>query len=993
MGKISELLKAYTEKQVGKAVKLEEAYYADPSSKLVIEGDEIIIQGDISVAKDISKTLKDPLKIILKEGSQENLSNYSKFLGRLKEDAAEDITSLEALVKNLEESYGKVVSKKMSVKDIVENATPKDIQDALKAAMRYNETKQMSEKHYVINLMNSINLGAEIQSLHKLVPRQQTLREKQALFKNMIIHSRILHKVTSSISEETSTSARKVAFARHGRKVQDLSFNDLFRGLARLPLDNMDAITMDQVSKLYTRFELDELIKVSEQMDEGFFQKLFDATKGGYRVVMELYYNSLLSAFPTHVVNSLGTVVHMGKDKIDNVLASGIGHVRTKVGKAMGFNPNMNDRISFRAAKHTELASLNSLREAFQLFSKIILTGEGADTVTKFDFKRQPAIKIPGTEGTDNMLDVFDQLNQGRGPEAMMNMLGILTRMPSRFLSAEDTFFKFLSKRHFLYEEALRIADTQIAQDIASGIPISQAKEQGDALIKQYMANPNKYFPMDFLDRADAHAQKITFQQPLDPVTSKISKVFRLPVLNFLAPFVKTPINVAKTTFDNSFNIFPVIDALSRGQGREFDKALAKVTTGSFIVMQFAAMASGSHGDNVVITGGPHPDYKVRKLMRDNNIPNYAIGLKQDDGSYKYTPFTRLDPISGLLAMGADYNQYASVLGADDLEAMATMMAMSAATYVGDQPFMQGVAEFNKIFMGHNKTQGEAFVEWLGGKSAEVIGTTLSITNPLGVPLGNTLLSYANKYEVPILGDLPPPTSSFYRSYERSASPEKEDTTFDYSIYERQQMGTFYKAFHDKRRQMFTKNPQYNDRYYEQRGMFNKPIGASEHIAFGYEAVFSPFRIQTSAPDDVEKEILNLALSPSDKSLALTWNVDEIDGIKLNKNQKDYFNMLWTEMDENGQISDNGRNKLYNENTNLKNSLRRVMKTTEYQNGTNEQKYTYLKNVWDIKRENAANQIRNNPQLFPELYETFENLKNIQNQNKVFKSLELLYGD
>ena len=111
MGKISSILKAYTEKQVGKAVKLEEAYYADPSSKLVIEGEEIMIQGDVSVAKDISRTLKDPLKIILKEGSQENLSNYSKFLGRLKEDAVEDITSLEALVKNLEETYGKVVSK------------------------------------------------------------------------------------------------------------------------------------------------------------------------------------------------------------------------------------------------------------------------------------------------------------------------------------------------------------------------------------------------------------------------------------------------------------------------------------------------------------------------------------------------------------------------------------------------------------------------------------------------------------------------------------------------------------------------------------------------------------------------------------------------------------------------------------------------------------------------------------------------------------------
>ena len=103
--------------------------------------------------------------------------------------------------------------------------------------------------------------------------------------------------------------------------------------------------------------------------------------------------------------------------------------------------------------------------------------------------------------------------------------------------------------------------------------------------------------------------------------------------------------------------------------------------------------------------------------------------------------------------------------------------------------------------------------------------------------------------------------------------------------------------------------------------------------------------------------------------------------------------MLWTEIDENGQISDNGRNKLYKENTNLKNTMRKVMKTTEYKNGTNEQKYTYLKNVWDTKREMAANEIRTNPNLFPELHGTFENLKNIQNQNKVFKSLELLYGD
>ena len=76
----------------------------------------------------------------------------------------------------------------------------------------------------------------------------------------------------------------------------------------------------------------------------------------------------------------------------------------------------------------------------------------------------------------------------------------------------------------------------------------------------------------------------MTFQQELGPIGKSISRVFKTPGLAFLAPFVKTPLNVGKTVLDNSFNIFNVVTPLTKGQGKEFDKALAKILTGNAIM-------------------------------------------------------------------------------------------------------------------------------------------------------------------------------------------------------------------------------------------------------------------------------------------------------------------------------------------------------------------------------------------------------------------------
>ncbi len=51
-----------------------------------------------------------------------------------------------------------------------------------------------------------------------------------------------------------------------------------------------------------------------------------------------------------------------------------------------------------------------------------------------------------------------------------------------------------------------------------------------------------------------------------------------------------------------------------------------------------------------------------QKVQKNNwqgaGIPQYSIGVKQDDGSYEWTSFSRFDPISGILAMSADLAYY-----------------------------------------------------------------------------------------------------------------------------------------------------------------------------------------------------------------------------------------------------------------------------------------------------------------------------------------------
>ena len=74
-------------------------------------------------------------------------------------------------------------------------------------------------------------------------------------------------------------------------------------------------------------------------------------------------------------------------------------------------------------------------------------------------------------------------------------------------------------------------------------------------------------------------------------------------------------------------------------------------------------------------------------------IDRYSINFKQKDGSYVGYTFSRIDPMSAVLSMAADYAYYAQNSDSAnlvDLENVFKAGTLAAAQYATNMPFLQG---------------------------------------------------------------------------------------------------------------------------------------------------------------------------------------------------------------------------------------------------------------------------------------------------------------
>lgn len=574
-------------------------------------------------------------------------------------------------------------------------------------------------------------------------------------------------------------------------------------------------------------------------------------------VLVEIWINSILAAPTTHMVNILGNSMFLATRQIENFVAAGIGKARTAAGIGS------KDRMRTREA----LASLNGIRkswvDALKVAGKTLVTEEPTDFVTKIDVRDRRAIG-----NTGDLTEIASQWKQGNIGPAVVNTLGVYFRMGGRALLSEDEFFKGIGSQAEIYKIAAMRAGDLYDELIAAGKTVEEARVAAAAHEAHLISNPT----FDMAITARDAARELTFQGDLgDNFFGKIQGAMSHPLAKIVVPFYKTPTNVIKETLKRT----PL--ALLSGDirrkilagGREGDMALAQIATGSAIMTTFAYMSMGlDDPDNELIIMGNGPtNLQAKQAMERIGIQPMSINFKQDDGTYQSITFSRLDPISGLLTMAADfayYSQYEDDQAVLDQLAMAAVLGISQ--YAMDMPFLQGISELSSALTNADPgTRLEQSMQFFGEKTADVLLAPI------------------------------PTVSTFTAGIERMVDP----TMSSPMLPEGKLLGTditelpsFMQGFYSSLQKAKGRNPFFSDSVEPKLNLWGEKMTAG--TGAGWEFV-SPIRVKDTRFSPLDEELLALGGG-------IRMNNKKIDGVQLNATQYNRWITIQNQVDISGPV-------------------------------------------------------------------------------------------
>lgn len=265
--------------------------------------------------------------------------------------------------------------------------------------------------------------------------------------------------------------------------------------------------------------------------------------------------------------------------------------------------------------------------------------------------------------------------------------LGTIFSAPTDFLGFADDFFKgvnFLGSVH-------RQAFDRAAAELDAG---AVTREQFQERYLHYIENPDG--EMQRAARQDA--QRRTFTEPVGKGTRAAMSLRRwmnvggLPFGHLVLPFIVTPSNILKFSFQNSPAgvLFRGVRDELRAGGQRAQIARARMLGGLGLLM--VGMDYAANGQ---ITGAAPTDQGERALWERLRIQPYSIKVGDAWVSYR-----RLEPVSTMMALGADLHHIMSNLfgddAVDDVEQENLWMTSAAAAMqvVMDKTFLTGAAEF-----------------------------------------------------------------------------------------------------------------------------------------------------------------------------------------------------------------------------------------------------------------------------------------------------------
>ena len=421
------------------------------------------------------------------------------------------------------------------------------------------------------------------------------------------------------------------------------------------------------------------------------WDKLKSGTGNTYNIVLEGYINGLLSSPVTHSTNIIGNSAFGLWNIGERYAASGVGYIRT-LGGLTGA-----ERITVSEANAYAYGYFESFSDALRVSAASFVKDAPISGTAKADLFRTRALTAE---------------NVGVKPDnpfaKAIDLLGTYNRLPGRFMMAEDEFFKLMAYRAELRALSQREADFVYFNALENGATKDVAQTQMQTVFSDFLANP----PKKLLDAADEAAKTLTFQKDLPDFLSSVESFANNPLMKFYIPFFRTPANITietlKRTPLNPDSYVELGKALLNKGSAESDLAIAKFGMGAAAMGTFGYIAYGADKPDFFITGSPPNKMEARQRDENLGISPYSFVRKLPDGRYESVPYQKFDPISGLLALSADYAKFAkeadwSKDNMQLIEDVAVTSALAVSKYAGEQSMVQGMADFSKLFTQYKK--------------------------------------------------------------------------------------------------------------------------------------------------------------------------------------------------------------------------------------------------------------------------------------------------
>ena len=385
--------------------------------------------------------------------------------------------------------------------------------------------------------------------------------------------------------------------------------------------------------------------------------------------------NALLSGVGTQQVNMIGTAANSVMIPLQQIMGGQIKHgVRTL---------------------------------AYQLSSSL----EAMKMATKA-FKEDTSI----LDVLNTKFDMQDDIGKGAKSLPMKAI-----SMPSRMLLTMDEFFKQSTYRGRVMADAAMQADN-------AGLKGGRRSD----FIRKYIAE--SFGKNGEAIRADAllQSQRASFTEALEAgsIGQKFQSLGRgegvgSAMFRFILPFVRTPINILSQSFQN----MPVLQFASQrfrndlfsGDAVLAAQARGKIMTG--IALTSVGYFLAGRGD---FTGSGPTDPRIRAEWLKNNQP-YSVKINNEDGTFYWMSYQRLEPLANVLSIFADVNEIVRDPYNERENSkvhITAALTLAIAENTINKTFTKGLADLFGMMTGDPIKSEKAFYNMVGSFVPNILNQT-----------------------------------------------------------------------------------------------------------------------------------------------------------------------------------------------------------------------------------------------------------------------------